>query len=402
MKLSEEKKKAGWQIVRFDEIAREVKKTTKDPAADGLEYYVGLEHLDPQSLRLQRKGVIAEDTPTFTRCFKPGQILFGKRRAYQKKAAIADFEGICSGDIIVMEEVVGKIIPGLLPFVVQSDMFFEYAVKTSSGSLSPRTKWKTLAEFQFPLPPLDRQKAILEVLEKMGEVCMLTYTFINNHQVLENAVLTKLLESFDNLSVLTGQELLNKNYLYCLKDGNHGSQYPKSSEFVAEGAPYLSAQYISEFGEIDFEGCPKLAVEKAESLRIPPAQGGDVILTHNATIGRVAIIPSNINDVVASTSTTYYRVNPKKLSREYLAVFLKSPFFQGQLFRVMKQSTRNQVPISQQKKLIFRVPDILVQNQVVDLVSTFLTPRELRERMASVNLLKQRVFIEMFDSGLIM
>lgn len=174
MKLSEEKIKAGWQIVRFGDVAKEVNLTTSNPAADGLEFYVGLEHLDPQSLRLQRKGVITEDNPTFTRLFKPGQILFGKRRAYQKKAAVADFAGICSGDILVMEAKPGKILPGLLPFIVQSDLFFDHAVKTSSGSLSPRTKWKSLAEFEFPLPPPARQKAILEVLEKVEE-CWVKY-----------------------------------------------------------------------------------------------------------------------------------------------------------------------------------------------------------------------------------
>ena len=167
LNLSPSALRKGWQVVKFGEIAREVKSTTKSAIEDGLEFYVGLEHLDPQSLRIQRKGVIAEDSPSFTRRFKAGQILFGKRRCYQKKAAVADFEGICSGDIIVMEAVSGKIIPELLPFIVQSGMFFEWAERTSSGSLSPRTKWKSLAEFEFPLPPLERQKEILEVLEKV-------------------------------------------------------------------------------------------------------------------------------------------------------------------------------------------------------------------------------------------
>jgi type I restriction enzyme S subunit len=117
-----------------------VKSTTKDPAEDGLEFYVGLEHLDPQSLRIARKGIIAEDNPSFTRRFSAGQILFGKRRCYQKKAAVADFDGICSGDIIVMDAIPKKIIPGLLPFIIQSDAFFDWAEKTSSGSLSPRTR----------------------------------------------------------------------------------------------------------------------------------------------------------------------------------------------------------------------------------------------------------------------
>lgn len=174
MQLTEKQEQDGWQVVKFGEIAREVKESTKTALADGMEFYVGLEHLDSQSLSILRRGVIAADNPSFTRVFMPGQILFGKRRCYQKKAAVADFKGICSGDIIVMEAIVGEVVPELLPFFVQSDMFFEWAEKTSSGSLSPRTKWKALAELEIHLPPIGRQKKILEVLKKVDEV--LRYT----------------------------------------------------------------------------------------------------------------------------------------------------------------------------------------------------------------------------------
>ncbi|MCK5342156.1 MAG: hypothetical protein KAR20_02065, partial [Candidatus Heimdallarchaeota archaeon] len=85
--LSEKHIQAGWQVVKFGQIAKEVRATTKTPIEDGLEFYVGLEHLDTQSLRIQRKGVISEDNPTFNKRFAPGQILFGRRRAYLKKAA---------------------------------------------------------------------------------------------------------------------------------------------------------------------------------------------------------------------------------------------------------------------------------------------------------------------------
>ncbi|OOF09690.1 type I restriction endonuclease subunit S, partial [Salinivibrio sp. MA427] len=89
------------QTIKFGDICKEVKLTTKDPIGDGYERYIGLEHLDSGSLKVKRWGMIAEDSPSFTRVFKKGQLLFGKRRPYLKKAAIAEFDGICSGDIIV-------------------------------------------------------------------------------------------------------------------------------------------------------------------------------------------------------------------------------------------------------------------------------------------------------------
>ncbi len=169
IELSEKQIKDGWKIVKFGEIARNISQRV-EPGETNLDVYVGLEHLDPQSLRITRKGVPSDVKGQKLRV-RPGQIIFGKRRAYQKKLAVADFDGICSAHAMVIEEIPGKIIPGLLPFLMQSDMFMDRAVAISEGSLSPTIKWKTLAVQEFPLPPLERQKEILKVLEKI-EACL--------------------------------------------------------------------------------------------------------------------------------------------------------------------------------------------------------------------------------------
>jgi len=91
-----------WRTVKFGDVVRNVDVAERNPRETGLERYVGLEHLDPESLHIKRWGLIADGT-SFTRKFVRGQVLFGKRRAYQRKAAVADFDGICSGDILVFE-----------------------------------------------------------------------------------------------------------------------------------------------------------------------------------------------------------------------------------------------------------------------------------------------------------
>jgi type I restriction enzyme, S subunit len=92
-----------------------------------------------------------------------GQVLFGKRRAYQRKVAVAEFDGICSSDILTFEPKGDDLLSDLLPFIVQSDGFFDHALGTSSGSLSPRTRWSQLADYEFPLPPKDEQCRLAEV-----------------------------------------------------------------------------------------------------------------------------------------------------------------------------------------------------------------------------------------------
>ena len=155
--------KSTWERVAFGDVVRNVNETVKDAAAHSIDRVIAMEHMDPGELEIERWGDVAEGT-TFTRRVRPGQTLFGKRRAYQRKVAFADFDAICSGDIYTFEADETRILGEFLPFVVQSDSFFDHALDTSAGSLSPRTNWRDLANFEFDLPPLDEQKRIAELL----------------------------------------------------------------------------------------------------------------------------------------------------------------------------------------------------------------------------------------------
>ena len=146
--------------VKLGDVAREYKATCGDQK-EGLRV-VGLEHLIPQQIILTLWDEGKENT--FTKMFKKGQVLFGRRRAYLKKAAVAPFDGICSGDITVIEAIPSKIIPELLPFIIQNDTLFDFAVERSAGSLSPRVKWEHLKNFEFELPELDKQKELADIL----------------------------------------------------------------------------------------------------------------------------------------------------------------------------------------------------------------------------------------------
>lgn len=154
---------SGWTTVSFGDVVQLSKERTSNPEADGCERCIGLEHIDPGELRVRQWGDVA-DGVTFTNVFKPGQVLFGKRRAYQRKVAVADFSGVCSGDIFVLEPKDDALLPELLPFICKTDAFFEHAVGTSAGSLSPRTNWKSLADYQFLLPSISDQRRILAIL----------------------------------------------------------------------------------------------------------------------------------------------------------------------------------------------------------------------------------------------
>ncbi len=155
---------ATWKRVKFGEVVRLVKETCKDPAAAGIERVIGLEHIEPGDLRVRSWNDVADGT-TFTTRARAGQVLFGKRRAYQRKVAVADFDAVCSGDIYVFESADSeRLLPELLPFICQTEAFFAHAVGTSAGSLSPRTNWSSLTQYELSLPPLQVQARLAGLL----------------------------------------------------------------------------------------------------------------------------------------------------------------------------------------------------------------------------------------------
>lgn len=151
--------------VLLGDVACEHKETCKG-SKDGYPI-VGLEHLIPEEITLTAWEEDKENT--FTKMFRKGNVLFGRRRAYLKKAAVAPFDGICSGDITVIEAIPGKILPELLPFIIQNDALFDFAVGKSAGSLSPRVKWEHLKNYEFELPSMEKQRELAKLLWAMDD-----------------------------------------------------------------------------------------------------------------------------------------------------------------------------------------------------------------------------------------
>lgn len=220
--------KAGWTRVAFGDVVRLSKERAKDPEAEGYERVVGLEHIDPGDLRIRRWADIADGT-TFTSVFKPGQVLFGKRRAYQRKVAVADFAGVCSGDIYVLEPSSDALMPELLPFICQTDAFFDHAVGTSAGSLSPRTNWKSLADFEFLLPPIQEQARLVEAFVQAEQLWENLRTAIDTAEVLRESVFADSIssdeiarEEIKGLAKFSSGKLIKVSTLPKSRDDVHG------------------------------------------------------------------------------------------------------------------------------------------------------------------------------------
>ena len=156
--MSDEVARNGWARVAFGDVVRQVRDRV-NPGDSGLKRYVAGEHMDTDDLRIRRWGVIGDGYlgPAFHMRFRVGQVLYGSRRTYLRKVAVAEFEGITANTTFVLEPKDPKVLlPDLLPFIMQTEPFHEHSIKQSKGSVNPYVNFSDLTWYEFALPPLER------------------------------------------------------------------------------------------------------------------------------------------------------------------------------------------------------------------------------------------------------
>lgn len=356
--MTERQLKPGWKMVRFGDVVKLNTDRVADPLAQGIERYVGLEHLTPEDLHIHSWGLVAEGT-TFTNYFKPGQVLFGKRRAYQRKVAVAEFEGVCSGDIYVFEPKDDQLLPELLPFICQSDAFFDHAVGTSAGSLSPRTNWEQLAKYEFALPPMEEQCGIANLLLAVDDLIQETKSLIYS---------------------LSRAKAATRTYYFCdyatntfrLKDlcevkgiqiGPFGSQL-HASDYIDNGIPVVMPANMTD-DRIDESSIASVSQSKADGLSQHKVLTGDILLPRRGELDRRAYILPEQEGWLCGTGSLRIRVKAGISSR---AVFhaLASPNAVGWLKNHAVGTTMPNINATIVSNIPIMLPPGQVVNQVVE------------------------------------
>jgi type I restriction enzyme S subunit len=179
----------GWKHIQFGDACDRVKDSYQ-PVGNGDTPYVGLEHLAQGFPSFVGLGDESEVKSSKT-AFKIGDILFGKLRPYLRKGAQADFDGVCSTDILAFRAK-GACESGFLKFVIHSDEFVAHAKSTTSGVQHPRTSWPSLREFRLSLPPLPEQKKIAHILSTVQRAIEAQERIIQTTTELKKALMHKL------------------------------------------------------------------------------------------------------------------------------------------------------------------------------------------------------------------
>jgi len=356
----------GWRSVTFGEVVRLNKDKSKDPEADGLERYVGLEHLEPGDSRIRSWGAVVDGT-TFTNRFTSGQVLFGKRRAYQRKVAVADFDGVCSGDIYVLEPNDPTILaPALLPFICQTDAFFEHAVGTSAGSLSPRTNWSSLAKYRFELPPRVEQDRLYGALQRLDSAIDSLRDVVD---AASRLVRSSLVDQFrpDRGTQDSFPTHWRTVRVEAAGDVQLGQQRHPKYKTGSNVRPYLRVANVLD-GYIDWSDVLEMHFPEKDLAKFE-LQPGDILLNEGQStelVGRSAIYRGEHPGCCVQKTLVRFRCGPE-LIPDFAQSYFQHCLYTGQFARIAVQTTSiAHLTAARFKKMLVPVPPLPEQRAVVE------------------------------------
>ncbi|MDA3807926.1 MAG: restriction endonuclease subunit S [Thiomicrorhabdus sp.] len=333
--------KSTWSTFRFDQIASSISERV-DPNKTDLKHYIGLDHIDSENIHITRMGSPDDVNGQKLRCY-PGDVIFGRRRAYQRKAAVCDVDGFCSAHSLVLRANPEVIDPQLFPFFLHSDAFMHRAVDISVGSLSPTINWGTLKKQEFLLPPNRQQAQLAELLWAMDrsiqtEICLFEALELNVDTYI-NSLYSKSSEKIEKI----------KNTDLQIIDGDRGKNYPKSSDYLDDShghCLFLNAGNVTRRG-FEFLDNQFISESKDKSLRNGKLQRGDIVITTRGTVGNIAHYDSSVlhDHVRINSGMVILRNTSEKISTSLLYKLLQSRYFLSLINRLSYGSAQPQLSV---------------------------------------------------------
>jgi type I restriction enzyme S subunit len=309
--------RSDWELVTFGEVAIKQKESVDRENTDLTRYIKG-EHMGSEDLHIRKWGELTDEYlgPAFIRKFEKGDILYGSRRTYLRKVAIADFDGITSNTTFVIKANQKNILPELLPFVMMSEGFTEHSIKNSKGSVNPYVNWKDIANYEFLLPPKNQQAQLAELLWAMDSVIENEFRALEKLEKTYNALIDNTFSIINadwTYIPLNKIAVINKKSLKSNTDPNYEFKYLDIASIVEP----------KQLGEMD-----KITFSTAPSRARRVLADNSIILSLVRPYHQSFVFVSDATDIIASTGTGVIEVKPEHNKKFVFHQFFSRKFIQ--------------------------------------------------------------------------
>lgn len=361
------------KVTKFGDVVHEVK-INVDRDNNPYEFYIAGDHMDSEDLTIHRKGHFATDDvgPAFTRIFKPGQILYGSRRTYLKKIAVADFEGICANTTFVLETKDNCVfLQSLLPFIMLSDKFTEWSVSHSKGSTNPYVLFSDLASYEFELPSLEEQSILSK---KLWAAYRLKESYKRLLTATDEMVKSQFIEMFGN-PVTNSKSWQTKAIMEVAPE--------QPSKKRMQGKVWLlNLDMIeSNTGKV----IEKVYETSENTLSVQPFDEGNVLFSKLRPYLNKVVVPDEYG--LATTELVPLRPNQEKLHKVFLSYLLRSQQFVTFANKISGGTKMPRMPLAELRKFECILPPMSEQLKFVGIT-------EQADKSKFVGFKSQ--FIEMF------
>jgi len=325
MKIS----KKNWVTITFGEVAIQ-QKADIDRDSDAVDRYIAGEHMNSEDLHIRQWGVFNGQYlgPAFRRKFEKGDILYGSRRTYLKKVAVADFAGITANTTFVIKPNKARIDPGLLPFLMLSDSFTEHSIKHSKGSVNPYINWKDIAYYEFSLPPsLEDQKRIADLLWSIDDAIEKNLLLLGKIEIVKRACEKQYFNKSKKTTAVLGDVI--KQFI------SGGTPSTKNKKYWEDGdVPWITTRKMDGFAVSDGERyITSLAVQETNTNIV---EKGNLLFGTRVGVGKCS---KAAIDLAINQDVTGLVVDQGKIDPEYLFYQLISEYVQSQVLCFARGTT---------------------------------------------------------------
>jgi len=401
--------RSKWKRVHFGDVVRVIKDHV-DPASGEVDRYVAGEHMESEDVRIRSWGTVGDGYlgPAFIRRFRKGQILYGSRRTYLKKVAVAEWDGVTANTTLVLEAVAGKLLQDLLPWLMLSERFTTHSIQESKGSTNPYINWPDIAKFEFALPPRDQQRRLGEVFWGLDALVEEWHTALQANEAAAKESTRALMfgqqpKSFSGdvtrfvapcgWSLRPAADLVESPI-------TKGATPSDRLNTVSATIPFLKVYNLTFSGELDFSVDPTYVEPGVHQSVLKRSQvlPGDILMNIvGPPLGKTAIVPEDFPEANINQAIVIYRIGDPEL-RAYFAEYIRSDTAQAWLERRSKKTSgQRNLTLQLAQELPVPIPPKSVVREMIATSQQFSAfSREVANALASCARLRSSISNQIF------
>lgn len=393
--------KTNWAATRLEDVAYWYQKDipNSQQEAMGVQYYLTADHIDADAITIKRYSELSDGQkgPTITKHFEKGDLLFSTRSTALHKAAIAPVAGVTGEKLLVVRvKPDSQLIPELLPFVMQSAHFWDFAINSAAGSVNKFTSWTKIREYKFLLPPLDQQARLAELLWAADELEESQIRVKNQTSQYASLIVNEAFGSPKSIFKKYDYQALES---CCVLQTGVAKGKKYSEQDVLVSVPYLRVANVQD-GYVDTSEIKEIEISSREIKRYS-LKAGDVLLTEGGDfdkLGRGAVWYAEIEQCLHQNHVFCVRPDQDKLLPEFVSVQTGSAYGKAYfLLNAKKTSNLASINSTQVKKFPMLVPSLKEQETFIGKVNRLkIEINKLNEGITQANNVKQAIINQIF------